>query len=150
MMTRLSIASGVIRLAIEGRNQEGAMTLHRVGQILSGLAMSFLTFDAALKLLQVPVAIDSTMQLGYPAGVIVVLGAIQIVCLVAYLVPRTAVLGAILWTAYLGGAVATHVRVENPMFTHVLFPVYVALLLWGGLWLRDERLRAMTAPRVPV
>ena len=68
---------------------------------------------------------------------------IQLACLVVYLVPRTAVLGAVLWTGYLGGAIATHVRVENPLFTHVLFPVYVAALLWGGLWLRVPALRAI-------
>jgi hypothetical protein len=69
------------------------------------------------------------------------------VCLVVYLIPRTAVLGAILWTGYLGGAIATHVRVGNPLFSHLLFPVYVAALLWAGLWLRDERVRAVLRAR---
>lgn len=68
---------------------------------------------------------------------------LQLVLLVCYLVPRTAPLGAILWTGYLGGAIATHVRLLNPLFTHILFPVYVAALLWGGLWLRDARVRAL-------
>ena len=88
-------------------------------------------------------AMDGTTELGYPAGVVLPLGIIQIVCLLLYVVPRTSVLGAVLWTGYLGGAIATHVRLGNPLFSHVLFPVYVALLLWGGLWLRDRRLRGM-------
>ncbi len=114
-----------------------------LGRVASGLAVLFLIVDAAMKLLVIPEAVKVTLELGYPAHVIPVLGVIQVVCLVVYLVPRTAVLGAILWTGYLGGAIATHVRVENPLFTHVLFPVYVAVLLWLGLWLRDRRLRAL-------
>jgi hypothetical protein len=117
------------------------------GRILSGLAILFLLFDATVKVLQLPVAVQGTKELGYPESVIFGLGVVQVVCLVAYLVPRTSVLGAILWTGYLGGAIATHVRVGHPLFSHVLFPVYVAALLWGGLWLRDERLRAVLPVR---
>ena len=113
------------------------------GRVLSGLAVLFLAFDAALKVFEVPVAIEGTKQLGYQPSVIFTLGVIQLLCLIAYLVPRTAAFGAILWTGYLGGAVATHVRVGNPLFSHTLFPVYVAVLLWLGLWLRDNRLRAL-------
>jgi DoxX-like family len=113
------------------------------GRILSGLAVLFLLFDATLKVLQLPVAVQGTRELGYPESVILGLGIVQLVCLVLYLVPRTSVLGAVLWTGYLGGAVATHVRIGHPLFSHVLFPVYVAALLWAGLWLRDERLRAV-------
>ena len=114
-----------------------------IGRVLSGLAVLFLTFDAVIKLLRLPMAIDGTTQLGYPAGVVLPIGVVQVVCLVLYLIPRTSVLGAVLWTGYLGGAIATHVRLGNPLFTHVLFPIYVAVLLWGGLWLRDVRLRAL-------
>jgi hypothetical protein len=114
-----------------------------IGRVLSGLAVLFLTFDATIKLLRLPMAMDGTTDLGYPAGVVLPLGIIQVVCLVLYLVPRTSVLGAVLWTGYLGGAIATHVRLGNPLLTHVLFPIYVALLLWGGLWLRDRRLRRL-------
>ena len=121
-----------------------------IGRVLSGLAVLFLTFDAALKLLRLPMAIEGTSQLGYPAGVVLPLGLVQVVCLVLYVVPRTSVLGAVLWTGYLGGAIATHVRLGNPLFTHVLFPVYVALLLWGGLWFRDGRLRALLPLRFGV
>lgn len=114
-----------------------------IGRVLSGVAVLFLTFDAVLKLLRLPMAVEGTSQLGYPAGVVLPLGLVQVVCLVLYVIPRTSVLGAVLWTGYLGGAIATHVRLGNPLFTHVLFPIYVALLLWGGLWVRDGRLRAL-------
>ena len=96
----------------------------------------------------VTVAVEGTTQLGYPASVIVPIGIVQVVCLLLYVLPRTAVLGAVLWTGYLGGAIATHVRIGNPLFTFVLFPVYVAGLLWGGLWLRDRRVRALLSPPV--
>jgi DoxX-like protein len=113
------------------------------GRVLSGLAVAFLVFDATLKLIRVPEAVETTTQLGYPANTLLVLGSIEVACLILYLVPRTAVLGALLWTGYLGGAVATHVRVGNPLFSHILFPLYVAALLWGGLWLREPRLAAL-------
>jgi hypothetical protein len=113
------------------------------GRVLSGLAVLFLLFDASMKVLKVPAAVEGTTQLGYPVSVLLGLGVVQLACIVLYLVPRTAVLGAILWTGYLGGAVATHVRVGHPLFSHVLFPVYVGVFLWAGLWLRDRRVRAM-------
>ena len=115
----------------------------RTGRVLSGVAGAFLAFDAAMKVLQIAPAVEGTTQLGYQTSVILPLGIVQVVCLALYLLPRTSVLGAILWTGYLGGAIATHVRIGNPLFTHVLFPVYVAMLLWGGLWLRDARLRRL-------
>lgn len=113
------------------------------GRVLSGLVVLFLAFDAAMKVARLPLALEGTSQLGYPVSVVPFLGIVQLVCLVLYLVPRTAVLGAILWTGYLGGAIATHVRLANPLFSHVLFPIYVAAFLWGGLWLRDSRVRAL-------
>ena len=112
------------------------------GRVLSGLAVLFLVFDSAGKLLQVRPVIDGTIQLGYPRDIVFSLGVILLSSVVAYVIPRTSVLGALLLTGYLGGAVATHVRVANPLFSHVLFPTYVAALLWGGLILRDARLRA--------
>ncbi|MGE3277071.1 MAG: DoxX family protein [Vicinamibacterales bacterium] len=115
------------------------------GRVLSGLAVLFLAFDAGLKVTANPMAVQGTVELGYPASVLGWLGWIQVLCLVLYLVPRLAPLGAVLWTGYLGGAIATHVRLENPLFTHVLFPTYVAALLWAGLWLRDRRVRALLA-----
>jgi hypothetical protein len=96
-----------------------------------------------MKLLLVPEATKSTADLGYPTSALFAIGVLELICLVAYLIPRTAVLGAVLFTGYLGGAIATHVRIENPLFTHVLFPVYVAAFIWGGLYLRDRALRAV-------
>ncbi|MEO7423836.1 MAG: DoxX family protein [Fibrobacteria bacterium] len=113
------------------------------GRILSGLGVAFLTMDAVVKVLQLPVAVENTVRLGYPSGVVLGLGLIQLALLALYLVPRTSVLGTVLLTGYLDGAVATHVRIGNPLFSHVLFPIYVAGLLWLGLWLRDRQLRTL-------
>ena len=115
-----------------------------VGRGLTALAAAFLAFDASVKVLALPIAADATAKLGWPVEVVPTIGAVQIICLVAYLIPRTAPLGAILWTGYLGGAVATHVRVGNPMF-ETIFPIIVATILWTGLWLRDRRVRGLTA-----
>ena len=113
------------------------------GRVLSSIAVLFLAMDAMMKVMRIPAAVKGTTEIGYPAGVLLPLGIIQLVCLALYLIPRSRVLGAILWTGYLGGAVATHVRIGNPLFSHILFPIYVATLLWGGLYLRDARLRAV-------
>jgi len=113
------------------------------GYVLTGLVAAFLTFDTVMKLLQLAPAVQGTTELGYPAGTVVVIGAIELVCLVLYLIPPTSVLGALLLTGYLGGAIATHVRVGSPLPTHTLFPIYVALLVWGGLYLRESRLRGL-------
>ena len=115
----------------------------RTGIALSTVAVLFLLFDAIGKLARPQAVIEGTTQLGYPVSVIVPLGIIQIICLILYIVPRTSLIGALLWTGYLGGAVATHVRIGNPLFSHILFPTYVALLLWLGLWLREQRLRVL-------
>lgn len=117
------------------------------GRVASGFVVLFLAFDATIKVLQLPAALEGSGALGYSASVVLALGLIQVALLVAYLVPRTAVLGAVLWTGYLGGAIASHVRMGNPLFSHVLFPIYVALLLWGGLWLCDARLRSLLPVR---
>jgi hypothetical protein len=114
-----------------------------LGLVFSWLAVLFLLFDSAGKLLQVQPVIDGTLQLGYPRDSVFGLGVILLACVGAYVFPRTAALGALLLTGYLGGAVATHVRVSNPLFSHVLFPTYIAALLWGGLILRDARFRAL-------
>jgi hypothetical protein len=112
------------------------------GRVLSGIAVAFLIFDSAGKLLQVQPVIEGTRRLGYPEEVVFGLGVTLLSCVLAYTMPRTSVLGAVLLTGYLGGAVATHVRIGNPLLTHTLFPTYVAALVWGGLMLRDARLRA--------
>ena len=113
------------------------------GYALTGLVAAFLAFDTVMKLLQLAPAVQGTTELGYPAGTVVVIGAIELVCLVLYLIPPTSVLGALLLTGYLGGAIATHVRVGSPLPTHTLFPIYVALMVWGGLYLRESRLREL-------
>ena len=113
------------------------------GRVLSGLAVAFLTFDALMHLIQPPFVVEANRQLGFSSATVLTLGIIQLLSLAAYLVRRTAVLGAVVWTGYLGGAVAIHARLGNPLFSHVLAPVYVAAVLWLGLWLRDRRLRAV-------
>ena len=118
-----------------------------IGRILSALAILFLSFDTIVKVLRLPVAIEGTTQLGYPESTVFVIGIIQLVCLVLYVIPQTSVFGAILFTGYLGGAIATHLRIGSPLFTHILFPIYVAVLIWGGLYAREPRLRAMVPIR---
>ena len=113
------------------------------GRVLSGIGVLFLMMDTALKLIASPMAAAATEELGYPVRLVPVIGWIEAVLLVLYLIPRTSVFGALLWTGYLGGAVATHFRIGNPLFTHLLFPIYIATLLWLGLWFRDRRLRAV-------
>jgi hypothetical protein len=113
------------------------------GRVLSGIGVLFLTMDTVFKLIASQMAAEATAQLGYPAHLIPVIGWIEAVLLVLYLIPRTSVFGALLWTGYLGGAIATHFRIGNPLFTHQLFPIYIATFLWLGLWLRDRRLRAV-------
>ena len=118
-----------------------------LGRVLSALAILFLLFDVVIKVLTLPVAVEGTTQLGYQASSVFVIGIIELVCLALYVIPQTSVLGAILFTGYLGGAIATHVRIGSPLFTHILFPIYVAALLWGGLYAREPRLRALLPVR---
>ena len=113
----------------------------RVGRALSAVAVAVLLFDSVGKVLEVAPVVAGTTQLGYPEGIVRTLGVILLLCVVVHLIPRASVLGAVLLTGYLGGAVATHVRVGDPLLTHVLFPVYVAAFIWGGLLLRDARLQ---------
>lgn len=122
-------------------------TVRRAGRIATILAVLFVVFDTGIKLVSARAAIDATVQLGYAPHHVFVIGVIELTCLVVYLVPRTSFIGAVLWTGYLGGAVASNLRLDNPLVSHTLFPVYVAALLWGGLYARDARLRALFAPR---
>jgi hypothetical protein len=117
------------------------------GRVVSALAGAFLLFDSVIKVMQAPTAVEATTRLGYPASVVAGLGIIELLFLIVYAIPRSSVFGAILLTGYLGGAVATHVRTGSPLFSHILFPVYVAALVWGGLFLRDERVRALVPLR---
>ena len=115
------------------------------GRIMSGVVVFFLLVDAGFKLVRpLPApAVEAFGKLGYPIEFAGGIGVLLLACVAVYLIPRTSVLGAILLTGYLGGAVASHVRVGDPWFSHALFPVYVGLLIWGGLYLRDERLREL-------
>lgn len=110
------------------------------GRTLSAIAIVFLSVDALGKLLQVAPVVEGTMSMGYPETVVFPLGVILLIGVTLYAIPKTAVLGAIYLTAFLGGAVATHVRVGSPIVTHVLFGVYVAAFVWGGLALRKPEL----------
>lgn len=111
------------------------------GRVLSGALIAFLVFDAVIKLVPLQVVIDTTAALGFPPELARTLGVLTLVCTVLYAWPRTAILGAILLTGYLGGAIASHVRIGSPLFSHILFGFYLGLMLWGGLWLRDRNLR---------
>jgi hypothetical protein len=113
------------------------------GYVLTALVALFMIMDFVMKFMQLPVVISTPESLGWSASKVVLLGAILLPCTVLYVIPRTSVLGAILITGYLGGAVATHVRIDSPLFSHVLFGVYLGVMAWGGLWLRDARLRAL-------
>jgi hypothetical protein len=117
------------------------------GRIVSAAAIMFLLFDATIKLMKSTFAVEATVQLGYPASVVFWLGLVLLVCTLLYAIPRTSILGAILLTGYLGGAVASNVRVSAPLLTNVLFPVYVGVMVWAGLVLRDDRLRGLILSR---
>jgi hypothetical protein len=118
------------------------------GWVLSALSGSFLFVDGVMKLIKPAVVVEATVQLGYPESVILGLGIVLLACTILYAIPRTAVLGAILLTGYLGGAVATHVRVGEGLFP-IIFPIVIGALIWGGLFLRDRRLRDLIPLRAP-
>jgi hypothetical protein len=113
------------------------------GWVVSGLVGAFLAMSASFKFFTPDIVRETMSGLGWPAHHDLMIGIIETVCVVLYLVPRTAVLGAILETALLGGAIATNVRVDNPLFSHELFGVYLGAMVWAGLWLRDARVRAL-------
>jgi hypothetical protein len=113
------------------------------GWVLTAVPALFLLFDGVTKLMQVQQVKAGMALLGYPAHLTTGTGALLLVCLLLYLIPRTAILGAILLTGFLGGAVASQVRIEHPLFGFTLFPVYIGLMLWGGLYFRDVRLRSL-------
>ena len=113
------------------------------GWALTVFVVLFLGMDTTIKLMDLPMVRTATLQLGWPLSLDRTLGVIDLVCVALYLFPRTAVLGAILTTALLGGAVAAHLRLGDPLFSHTLFGVYIGVMAWGGLWLRDARLRAL-------
>ncbi|MFO0744966.1 MAG: DoxX family protein [Myxococcota bacterium] len=118
------------------------------GRILTAVPALFLTFDAVMKLVGGAAVDEANARLGLPGGgLTAAIGLLELACLALYVVPRTAALGALLLTGFLGGAVALHVRVGDPLASHALFPVYVGALLWAGLYLRDARVRALVGAR---
>ena len=119
------------------------MKLYCTGWVVSGLVGAFLAMSASFKFFTPDIVRETMSGLGWPAHHDLMIGIIETVCVILYIIPQTAVLGAILETALLGGAIATNVRVDNPLFSHELFGVYLGLMIWGGLWLRDSRLRAL-------
>lgn len=116
-----------------------------LGRILSGFVIVFLLFDGAIKLVPWPVVTETLDRMGYGSSETLArsLGVITLVCTILYAVPPTSILGAILLTGYLGGAMASHVRIGSPLFSHILFGFYLGLMVWGGLWLRNRSLRAL-------
>jgi hypothetical protein len=118
------------------------------GRILTGLAAVFMAMDAGMKLLGLKAAVNATvgLGLGYSSSAVFPIGVIALICIVIYVIPRTAIIGAILWTGYLGGAVASNMRAHAPLVSNTLFPIYFAVLLWAAVWLRDSRVDALFAP----
>ena len=116
-----------------------------LGRLLSGFAILFMLFDGAVKLVPLPVVTEAMDKIGYGSSETLArtLGLISIVCTVLYAIPPTSFVGAILLTGYLGGAIASHLRIDSPLFTHTLFGFYLGLMVWGGLWLRDKDLRTL-------
>src|SRR5215471_10000161 len=116
----------------------GARTKGRAwgGIVLTVLVAAFLMLDAVVKLVVIGPVVTAFAELGYPISLAPVIATLAIACLTVYLIPRTSILGAILLTGYLGGAIASHARIGSPLFTHTLFPIYIALMVWGGVFLR--------------
>ena len=132
--------------AVIAQSAAGASSLKKgvwVGRVLSGLVVLFLVPDGIIKFIKPAPVVETSAHLGLPLSLASTLGILLLVCTAIYVFPRTSVLGAILLTGYLGGAVATHLRVGDPLFSHILFPTYLGVLLWLGLYLRDDRLRAL-------
>ena len=117
------------------------------GRVLSSLAVLFLLFDSTGKFFKPAPVVEGFARLGFPLSLSVAIGTILLACTVLYAIPRTSVLGAILLTGYLGGAVASQLRAGEPLLGYVLFPVYFGVLVWGGLWLRHDRVRHLIFPR---
>jgi len=124
-----------------------AATGVRIGQVITALVAAFLLFDAVIHILNIAPVVDGFRTLGFDVDVMPWIGALELALIGLYVVPRTAVLGAVLLTGYLGGALCAQLRIEAPLFSTMLFPVYVGVALWAGLWLRDARVRDLMAAR---
>jgi len=120
-----------------------AKAMHWTGCALTGLFVAFMLMDVGIKLMQLPIVDETMIMLGYAPGLGFWIGVLEAVLLALYVVPRTSVLGAILLMGVFGGAIASHLRHDDPLLSHDLFGVYLGLIMWGGLWLRDPALRAL-------
>jgi|SRR5580693_5768509 hypothetical protein len=131
--------------AMQSAIQPGSLSKKALwgGRIMSGLVTAFLLFDAVIHLLKPAPVVEAFAKLHLPLSLAVELGIVELLCLVLYVIPRTSILGAVLLTGYLGGAVATQMTTSNSLFGEILFPVYVGVLVWGGIYLRDDRLRTL-------
>ncbi len=131
--------------AMQSAIQPGSLSKKALwgGRIMSGLVTAFLLFDAVIHLLKPAPMVEAFAKLHLPLSLAVELGIVELLCLVLYVIPRTSILGAVLLTGYLGGAVATQMTTSNSLFGEILFPVYVGVLVWGGIYLRDDRLRTL-------
>lgn len=125
------------------RTQSVTVAAARAGQVVGLLVSTFLLFDAVIHMLAIGPVVESFQQLGFPGGQALPIGVVELACLVLYAIPRTSVLGAVLLTGYLGGAVCAHFRAESPLLSTTLFPVYVGIAVWAGLYLRNEKVRAL-------
>lgn len=112
-------------------------------RIMSGLVGLFMLFDSIFKFIQPAPVVEGTLELGYAQHHIAIIGLLGLLSAILYLIPRTTFLGAVLLTGYYGGVIATHIRMDAPLFSHTLFPVYLAVLMWGGIWLRYEKVRSL-------
>jgi hypothetical protein len=128
---------------IPGFSRSSSKLRERLGLGLMTLPVLFLLFDGTIKILMIAPVVETAPRLGYAPDTMFGLGILTLICLALYVIPRTSVLGAILLTGYLGGAVSTHVRIDDPLFSHVLFPVYLGLMLWGGLYLQNSSVRRL-------
>jgi hypothetical protein len=131
--------------AMQSAIQPGSLSKKALwgGRIMSGLVTAFLLFDAVIHLLKPAPVVEAFAKLHLPLSLAVELGIVELLCLVLYVIPRTSILGAVLLTGYLGGAVATQMTTSNSLFGEILFPVYVGVLVWGGIYLHDDRLRTL-------
>jgi hypothetical protein len=144
-MTTSALSSATIPLAPHVTSR----ARRRAGVVLTTLPALFLVFDGVMKLANVAPVREASARMGWPVPTMPVVGALLLACLAIHLVPRTAFLGAVLLTGYLGGAISAHVRLGDPLLSHTLFPVYLAVMIWGGLYLRDARARALAPWRRP-
>ena len=139
----LQVQTGADRMSTISQTDSHSKTMLVAGWVMSGLTVLFMLFDGITKLAMEHHVVEATTQIGYPVDVIRPLGSILLVCTILYAIPRTAIFGAILLTGFLGGAVASKVRIEDPLFSSILFGLYFGVLAWGGLYLRDPRLRTL-------